>query len=155
MKILMVCLGNICRSPIAEGIMKEKIKARNLDWFVDSAGTSNWHQGETPDRRSMQNALQHNIDISNQRSRQFTVNDFEVFDIIFAMDTSNLNDLQQLALTQEDRNKLNLLLQYAGMPYNNVPDPYTGGADMFEKVFQLVDEACTRSLNKLMAESFQ
>ena len=140
----MVCLGNICRSPIAEGIIRERINERNLDWIVDSAGTSNWHQGEAPDKRSAVNALKHNIDVSNQSSRQFTRNDFKIFNIIFTMDASNLNDLLDMAKNEEEKNKLFLLLQFAGLKPTNVPDPYTGGADMFEKVFHLIDAACTK-----------
>lgn len=155
MKILMVCLGNICRSPIAEAIMRNKIKEYNLDWLVDSAGTSNWHQGEPPDKRSSLNALKHNIDVSNQRSRQFTKNDFDNFDIIFAMDTSNLNDLIDISRNEEDQNKLFLFLPFAGLKLKNVPDPYIGGPDMFEKVFQLIDEACTAALNKLINGTYK
>lgn len=151
----MVCLGNICRSPIAEGIMRNKIKEHNLGWLVDSAGTSNWHEGESPDKRSTLNALKHNIDVSNQRSRQFTKNDFDNFDIIFAMDSYNLNDLINLARNEEDQNKLFLFLPFAGLKLNNVPDPYTGGPDMFENVFQLIDEACTATISKLINGTYK
>ncbi len=150
MKILMVCLGNICRSPIAEGLMKEKINAQHLNWEVDSAGTSDWHQGQQPDRRTMLNALKHNIDISNQCSRPFRKEDFKLFDIIFAMDTSVLNDLQAQATSKEEEDKLFLLLKFAGLTTHNVPDPYSGGAEMFETVFQLINKACDKIVTKLL-----
>lgn len=149
----MVCLGNICRSPIAEGIMKAKIKTHNLNWVVDSAGTSDWHQGQQPDRRTMANVLNHEIDISNQSSRPFKQEDFELFDIIFAMDGAVLNDLKALAKNKEDENKLFLLLKYAALTQHNVPDPYSGGAEMFETVFQLINNACDKILIKLLNQN--
>ena len=97
MKILMVCLGNICRSPLAEGILLQKIKERHLPWKVDSAGTSGWHQGELPDRRSIAVAKAHDIDITYQRSRKFIAADFDQFDLILAMDSSNYSNIIRLA----------------------------------------------------------
>jgi protein-tyrosine phosphatase len=142
MKILMVCLGNICRSPLAEGIMKQKIREAGLDWEVDSAGTGHWHAGQLPDRRSIVTAGQHGIDITDQRARQFQVADFERFDKIFVMDTQNLRDVQRLARTEEHRAKVGLMLnQIHPGQERSVPDPYHDD-DGFEEVFQMLDRAC-------------
>ncbi|MFK7980185.1 MAG: low molecular weight protein-tyrosine-phosphatase, partial [Saprospiraceae bacterium] len=128
MKILMVCLGNICRSPLAEGILLTKIKERNLPWEVDSAGTSGWHQGELPDRRSIAVAKAHNIDLTYQRSRQFIKADFEQFDLILAMDSSNYSNILRLATTEMQKSKVKLILNYAYPNENRaVPDPYYEG----------------------------
>src|ERR1700760_4925568 len=119
MKILMVCLGNFCRSPLAEGVMQHLVNEEGLDWVIDSAGTGNWHVGEGPDRRSTRTAREHGIDISNQVCRQFRINDFEVYDHIFVMDKNNLNDVLAKARDDEDRKKVRLLLGD-----KIVPDPY-------------------------------
>lgn len=142
MKILMVCLGNICRSPLAEGIMKQKIREAELDWMVDSAGTGHWHAGQLPDRRSIVTAGQHGIDITDQRARQFQILDFERFDKIFVMDTQNLRDVLRLARTEEHRAKVELMLNqiHPGQD-RSVPDPYYDD-DGFEEVFQMLDRAC-------------
>lgn len=150
MKILMVCLGNICRSPLAEGIMREKIKQRNLHWKVDSAGTSNWHQGEHPDKRSIANASEHGIDISRLRSRPFITDDFNNFDLIFVMDESNYHDIMAMANSETNANKVHKILAFADMINTNVPDPYSGGLHGFEIVFQMLDEACDVVLEKLI-----
>ena len=142
MKILMVCLGNICRSPLAEGIMKQKVREAELDWEVDSAGTGHWHAGELPDRRSIVTAGQHGIDIRDQRARQFQVADFDHFDKIFVMDTQNLSDVLRLARSDEHRAKVELILNYTHPGQDrSVPDPYYDD-DGFEEVFQLLDQAC-------------
>jgi protein-tyrosine phosphatase len=142
MKILMVCLGNICRSPLAEGIMKQKIREADLDWTVDSAGTGHWHAGQLPDRRSIVTAGQHGIDITDQRARQFQVADFERFDKIFVMDPQNLRDVLRLARTEEHRAKVALILdQLHPGEQRAVPDPYYDD-DGFEEVFQMLDRAC-------------
>lgn len=140
MKILMVCLGNICRSPLAEGILHSKLNDKHR---VDSAGTGNWHVGQCPDRRSIAVAKKYGIDISSQRARQFKSTDFDEFDLIFAMDSSNYKDLIHLAPTQEDRNKVQLILGNA-----DVPDPYYGSDFGFENVFQLLDEATNQLINR-------
>ncbi|MEO8149509.1 MAG: low molecular weight protein-tyrosine-phosphatase [Bacteroidia bacterium] len=152
MRLLMVCLGNICRSPLAEGIMRKKIIEHNLLWTVDSAGTSGWHAGELPDSRTIKCAKDHGIDISDQRSRQFTKADFKNFDLIFAMDESNYNDILMQAHSEEDGKKVHLLLTFADMIRTDVPDPYYGGSKSFENVFQLLDDACTDVLEKLVHE---
>lgn len=142
-KILMVCLGNICRSPIAEGILRHKAKQANLDIQIDSAGTSNYHIGEHPDKRTILNAKQHQIDISHLCARQFTVTDFDDFDSIFVMDSSNYADVISLARTAKDKHKVELILNRV-YPNSNmsVPDPYFGGEQGFENVFILLDKAC-------------
>jgi protein-tyrosine phosphatase len=142
MKILMVCLGNICRSPLAEGIMKQKIREVNLPWMVDSAGTGFWHVGELPDRRSVATAGQRGIDITDQRARQFQAADFERFDQIFVMDTQNRRDVLRLAQTDAHRTKVMLMLDelFPGEE-RSVPDPYHDD-DGFEEVFEMLDRAC-------------
>lgn len=151
MKILMVCLGNICRSPIAEGILQAKANNKGLDIKVDSAGTGGWHVGQGPDHRSLAIANKYGIDISQQHARQFSSIDFKSFDIIFAMDSSNLSDIVSLANTNEDIEKVRLILNETNPKTNNpVPDPYYGGDDGFEKVYQLLDEACEMIIKKLL-----
>ena len=141
MRILMVCLGNICRSPLAHGVLEHKLRDTNV--IVDSAGTASYHIGELPDRRSIQVAKSHGIDLSQQKARQFTPKDFDEFDRIYAMDKSNLNDLRELAQNQEDIDKLHLFLDSnPASKYREVPDPYYGGIDGFEEVFALVHETC-------------
>lgn len=140
-KVLMVCLGNICRSPLAEGILKQKTS--HLDIFVDSAGTSNYHIGEPPDTRSVQTAKKYGVDITSQRGRQFKVSDFDEFDLIFAMDKNNHNDILSLARNEGDKNKVELILNLLNPGKNmDVPDPYYGGGNGFEKVYKMLDEAC-------------
>lgn len=141
-KILMVCLGNICRSPLAEGILQAKLP--KADFLVDSAGTGNWHVGELPDPRSIEVAKKYKIDLTTQRARQFKKEDFSTFDFIYVMDRSNYNNVIQLAETAEDRAKVRLLLAVIeSTKKTEVPDPYYGGPDGFEQVFQLIDQACT------------
>ncbi len=148
MKVLMVCLGNICRSPLAEGILKDKIKAKNLDWTVDSAGTGSWHVGDTPDSRSIAVAATHGLDITDQRGRQFKAADLESYDLIFAMDSSNYQNILKLASSDAQREKVQLVMNMEKPGYNqNVPDPYYGD-DGFEDVYQMLDRACTAIIEK-------
>jgi len=149
----MVCLGNICRSPLAEGIMREKIQRRRLNWEVDSAGTGGWHHGEKPDRRSIAVAKRNGIDISGQRARQFSSADFESFDLIFAMDKSNFEDLQRLAPNAAARNKIWLILEAAHGERIEVEDPYYD-EDAFEPTFQILDVACEKFLDRYADGSF-
>jgi protein-tyrosine phosphatase len=143
MKILMVCLGNICRSPLAEGILQTKVNSKGLDIKVDSAGTGGWHVGQIPDPRAIAIANKYGIDISNQQARQFSSSDFESFDIIYAMDGSNLSDIVSLANSNKDVEKVRLILNEISPEGNTpVPDPYYGGDDGFDKVYQLLDAAC-------------
>jgi len=145
MKILMVCLGNICRSPMAEGILDHLASAAGLAIEVDSAATSGHHSGERPDRRGAALMRKKGIPIDDQRSRQFTANDFTDFDLIYVMDSSNYNNVLALATSKEDEEKVKLILDevHPGehMP---VPDPYFGGDDGFENVYQLLTTACTK-----------
>ncbi|HIP36583.1 MAG TPA: low molecular weight phosphotyrosine protein phosphatase [Crocinitomix sp.] len=149
-KILMVCLGNICRSPLADGLLRQKVKSLGLDVFVDSCGTSSYHIGEPPDERMINTAFKYDYDISNLRARQFTKRDFKEFDVIYVMDASNYNNVIALAETKEDREKVKLFLNelhpQSNMP---VPDPYFGGEQGFEKVFNLVDETTDKIIEKL------
>jgi protein-tyrosine phosphatase len=143
MKILMVCLGNICRSPLAEGILRVKAEKAGIDITIDSAGTSNYHIGECPDKRTILNAQKHAIDVAKLKARQFSVNDFDEFDHIFVMDSSNYSDVISLARNNTDRKKVELILNrvYPGSDMS-VPDPYFGGEQGFENVFILLDKAC-------------
>jgi protein-tyrosine phosphatase len=139
--ILFVCLGNICRSPLGEGILAHKIAERGLDWTTDSAGTGGWHEGQTADKRSILVAKKHGIDISKQQARQFEIVDFDRFDRIFVMDRSNLTNVLRLARTENDRQKVELLLNLSSPAKNlEVPDPYYDD-DGFEAVFQMIDKA--------------
>ncbi|MCG2461090.1 low molecular weight phosphotyrosine protein phosphatase [Flavobacteriaceae bacterium F89] len=139
-KILMVCLGNICRSPLAEGILKSKADPKNIQ--VDSAGTGNYHIGNPPDSRSIAVAYRNGIDISAQRCRQFHPRDFKEFDLIYAMDRKNFENIVQLAEDKQDMAKVRLLMQEVDMGITEVPDPYDGEADDFETVYYLIDTAC-------------
>ena len=142
-KILMVCLGNICRSPLAEGIMLKLIADNNLDISVDSAGTSNYHVGEQPDKRTINNAKKHGVDLSPLRARQFKASDFDEFDLIYVMDKSNRSNVLALATTEQQKQKIKLLLsEIDSNEIPEVPDPYFGGEQGFEDVFQLVYKAC-------------
>ena len=142
----MVCLGNICRSPLAEGIMKKKIEEKGFDWQVDSAGTGSWHSGERPDRRSIAVAKKHGIDITGQRARQFTAADLDRFDLVLAMDSSNYTDIRRHAVSEGQKEKVRLIMDFLAPGANqNVPDPYWDD-DGFEKVFQMLDKACDKIL---------
>lgn len=152
MKILMVCLGNICRSPLAEGIMKNKLMAYGIPFEIDSAGTGAWHIGQSPDKRSVQVARQYGIDISGQRARQFKVEDFEAFDFIFAMDQNNRRDILSLTANGIAEN-VHLFLEFAGMGCNDVPDPWFGNETDFEAVYKLLDDACTAAALKLISNN--
>lgn len=149
MKILMVCLGNICRSPLADGMLRNKIQKEGLNVEVDSAGTLNQHAGEHPDSRMTQVAKSRGIDISFLVARQFTHNDFENFDIIYAMDESNLQNIINLASNDKQKNKVRMLLSEINNQNNPVPDPYFGGEQGFIDVYNLVDKATDSIIEKL------
>ncbi len=149
-RVLMVCLGNICRSPLAEGILASKSDPGHL--LVDSAGTAGYHVGNPPDPRSVEIAAAHGIDISRQRCRRFAVADFDNYDYIFAMDRENLAHLRDLARHEEDLKKVSLLLQAAGQPAEEVPDPYYGGADGFAEVFRMIDQATDQLLKTVLSK---
>ena len=145
MKILMVCLGNICRSPLAEGILKSKTKKIE----VDSAGTAGYHIGKNPDIRSIEIGKKNNIDISSQRARQFSSNDFSKFDKIYAMDNDNYSKIISLAKNQQEINKVELILnEIFPNQFKSVPDPYYGGARGFENIYDLLNKACEKIASK-------
>ncbi|WP_034921233.1 low molecular weight protein-tyrosine-phosphatase [Gillisia sp. CAL575] len=139
--VLMVCLGNICRSPLAEGILKSKTDSEKV--YIDSAGTGNYHVGGLPDPRSIAIAKKHKLDITTQRGRQFTVQDFDRFHHIYVMDTFNYSDVISLARNEEDKKKVKLILDEIFPGENvDVPDPYQGLAEGFKNVYRMLDEAC-------------
>ncbi|MFT6938298.1 MAG: protein-tyrosine phosphatase [Saprospiraceae bacterium] len=142
MKVLMVCLGNICRSPLAEGILKHKVTQQGLNWEIDSAGTGAYHAGELPDSRSIAVARKYGINITDQRARQFKLSDFDEFDSIFVMDASNYQNVVSLAKTEAQKDKVELIRNLVKPGWNEqVPDPYWAD-DGFENVYQMLDEAC-------------
>lgn len=144
----MVCLGNICRSPLAEGILKSKVDSSKV--IVDSAGTGSWHVGSKPDSRSIAVAKKNNLDITDQRGRQFSVSDFDEFDHIYVMDNSNKENVLDLAKNDEHRSKVKLILNEIFPGENvDVPDPYYGGDSGFDNVYKMLDEACEVITNKL------
>ena len=149
----MVCLGNICRSPMAEGILKDKLSEHNINAQVDSAATSDYHIGQNPDDRAMANCKKHGIDISQLQGRQFTVDDFDAFDRIFVMDSSNYENVIALARDEEDSKKVQMILNLSQPNTNmSVPDPYFGADDGFENVYQLLDAACNILVEELKDE---
>jgi protein-tyrosine phosphatase len=140
-KILMVCLGNICRSPLAEGILQSKVN--NTLFFVDSAGTAAYHVGNLPDERSITVARSYGIDITYQKARKFTVKDFDTFDIIYVMDASNYQNVLLVARNDSDIQKVKMILNETHPDKNeSVPDPYYGGNAGFENVYKMLEEAC-------------
>jgi protein-tyrosine phosphatase len=150
MKILVVCLGNICRSPMAEGILRKKIEERKLPYTVDSAGTADYHVGECPDARAIQAARSYDVDISKLRGRQFSPKDFDEFDVIYAMDRSNYKNILRLARNESDRNKVRFFLTQNGEGMD-VPDPWFGDLEGFYPVFDLLNTAADKIINELIA----
>jgi len=148
-KILMVCLGNICRSPLAEGLLSAKLP--NDKFIIDSAGTGAYHVGKQPDQRSIQVAKKHGIDITSQKARQFTSRDFENFDYIFAMDNSNYDNILDLAINEAHKAKVDMILNHLFPGENvDVPDPYYGLQNGFDMVFEMLDETCSILAKKLI-----
>lgn len=144
----MVCLGNICRSPLAEGILKSKVDSSKV--YVDSAGTGHWHVGDEPDKRSIAVGKKYNVDITNQRGRQFSAKDFDDFDIIYVMDNSNKENVLALAENDNHRKKVKLILDEIFPDENvDVPDPYFGGNSGFENVFKMLDEVCEQIAKRI------
>lgn len=142
-KILFVCLGNICRSPLAEGIMLHLKEKHQLEVEIDSAGTSDYHIGESPDRRTIANAKKNGIDLSALRARQFEATDLERFDHIFVMDKSNYANVLSLSKDESQSKKVSLFLEFTGnKSHSEVPDPYFGGETAFDLVFDLLYNAC-------------
>lgn len=154
MKILMVCLGNICRSPLAEGIMRHKLKEKGIQATVDSAGTAAYHVGESPDPRSQEVARRFGVDLSGQKARKFVAEDFNRFDLIFAMDQNNYADMASLATSEDHLKKLDLILNAIYPDQNReVPDPYYGGPNGFEKVFHMLDASCEKIALSIASKS--
>lgn len=146
-KVLMVCLGNICRSPLAEAILQSKVDSKEV--LVDSAGTAAYHIGNLPDKRSIEVAAKYGLNINNQRARKFVAADFDEFDFIYAMDKSNYNNILLLAKNADDKQKVKLILNEISQDNHSVPDPYYGGDQGFENVYNMLDKACTVIANKL------
>lgn len=144
MKLLMVCLGNICRSPLAHGVLQHLADAKDLGWQIDSAGTGDWHIGHAPDRRSIAVAKKYGVDISAQRAQHFTADLFDAFDYILVMDRQNYKDVVRLARTDEDRDKVRLFLDD-----DIVPDPYYDDS-LFEPVYKMVERRCTQLMTELL-----
>ena len=150
MRILMVCLGNICRSPMADGHMRKKVKALNLDVYIDSAGTANFHVGEAPDHRMIATGAKFGTPIDDLRARPFTVNDFDDFDLIYCMDLPNKRNVLSLARTDDDRQKVHLILNELKPNADlAVPDPYYGSIADFEAVYELLDKATDCVIEKI------
>lgn len=142
MRFLMVCLGNICRSPLAEGILKDKIKQEGLSWKVDSAGTSGYHNGALPDGRSIAIAQEYGLDLTDQRSRKLTRQDLDDFDVIYVMDSSNYSDVLSLCKHATQKSKIHLIMNVVTPDRNvAVPDPYWGDSG-FKNVYLMLEEAC-------------
>jgi protein-tyrosine phosphatase len=150
MKILMVCLGNICRSPLAQGILEHKVKQKGLNWEVDSAGTGGGHAGLGPDERSQQIGRQHGIDISAQEARRIRYSDISKYDIIYCMDSSNLVNVRDICHTLQEEAKVKLIMEESDPGRKlDVPDPYYGsGTSGFDKVYQMLDRACDAIIQK-------
>jgi protein-tyrosine phosphatase len=150
-KILMVCLGNICRSPLAEGILQSKLPAEKF--MVDSAGTGNWHAGDCPDSRSILAAKNRGVDISRQKARQIKKSDFAAFDHIYVMDSANYKDVTCLAPTPQAKDKVVLMMDeiFPGQKVD-VPDPYYGSAKDFDNVFDMLNEVCELVAAKLIKQ---
>jgi protein-tyrosine phosphatase len=147
-KILMVCLGNICRSPLAEGILKSKVDSSKF--FIDSAGMGDYHVGELPDKRSIQVAGENQMDITDQRARQFKMEDFDEFDWIYAMDNHNYRRILALAKTEAHQAKVKIILNEVFPDENlDVPDPYYESVFAFRNVYKMLDEACDKIAEKL------
>src|SRR3546814_13891130 len=153
MKLLMVCLGNICRSPMAEGVMRHMVEQEGLDWEIDSAGTGGWHIGEAPDSRAVRTARVHGIDISRLEARKFTYRDFDRFDHIFVMDNTNYADVLALSESDEERNKVRLLLEAANpnATEKNVTDPWFEDR-LFEPVLQGIRDAGAKIMENLASK---
>lgn len=148
-KILMVCLGNICRSPLAHGILESKLPSNQF--YVDSAGTANYHIGNPPDRRSIAVAKANGIDISHQRGQQFRASFFDAFDHIYVMDEYNYEDVIRLARTEQDRNKVKLILgEDESINLMHVPDPYYGDESSFDYVYNILDQVCDKIASDLL-----
>lgn len=153
MKILMVCLGNICRSPLAEGILQDKVFKSGLTWSIESSGTNSYHTGEPPHPLSQKVAKLNGIDISKQRARRFTVSDFDMYDKIYALAKDVMEDIRRIAKNKYDESKVDLLMNelYPGKNMD-VPDPYYGTEAGYHEVYKMIDEVCDSIIEKASAE---
>ncbi len=150
MKILMVCLGNICRSPIAHGLLQHKADQRGLGWKVDSAGTSDWHAGELPNEKSIRVMKEHGIDITYQRSRLLTRQDLKDYDLIYVMDESNLANVVNMASSEAEINKIKMIMNEVQEGQNEpVPDPWGLSQQHYEEVYAMLDEATDKIIERL------
>lgn len=148
MKVLMVCLGNICRSPLAQGILENQAKEKNVKIYVDSAGTAGYHVGSPPDIRAINIAKKYGIDITNQKARKFQLEDFDNFDIIYVMDQNNYNDLLNYNINAQQAKKIILIMNEVDANSNiAVPDPYYN--DGFENVYQMLLKTCQKIIKKI------
>jgi protein-tyrosine phosphatase len=153
MKILMVCLGNICRSPLAEGILRYKTEAAGLNWIIESAGTNGLHDGEAPHRLSQKIARLNGIEICNQRSRKLKADDFHNYDYLYAMAKDVVEEMKWIAGKHYNPAKVNLLMNFVTPGRDqDVPDPWYGGEEGYHKVYKLIDEACSRLIVHHTAE---
>jgi protein-tyrosine phosphatase len=154
MKILMVCLGNICRSPLAEGILTQKAKKQNLNWKIESAGTNGFHNGEAPHKLSQKVAMKHGVDICRQISRKFVAEDFDRFDKIYVMAADVLKDVKRIAGSKFNANKIDYFLNELNKGKNeDVPDPWFGGEDGYDEVYELIEKTCEAIVRKLRVTS--
>ncbi|PSJ62083.1 low molecular weight protein-tyrosine-phosphatase [Pseudaminobacter soli (ex Li et al. 2025)] len=151
MSVLFVCLGNICRSPLAEGVFRAVCAEQEVEgaFLLDSAGTGGWHAGSSPDPRSIAIAAHHGVDISGQRARKVVAEDFDRFDLILGMDRSNVEDLRRIA-PAEARQKIHLFLEYATGRRADVPDPYYGGPEGFAEVYRMIRSASEALADRLL-----
>ena len=149
MRILMVCLGNICRSPLAEGILQDKAGKAGLNWIVESAGTNGYHTGEPPHYLSIKVARENGIDISKQRSRRFIASDLEDYDLIYAMATDVMEDMKRISRNKFDEKKVRLFLnvEYPGEE-RDVPDPWSGPESGYHEAFEIINEGCDSIIKK-------
>ena len=147
MKVIAVCLGNICRSPLAHGLLQAKSDSLGLNWEVASAGTSSYHEGALPHEGSMEIAAAHGLDLSSQRSQQFEKSDLDYYDLILVMDSSNYANILAMTSTELHRDKIKLILNYVTSGQNQaVPDPYYAGG--FDKVYDMLDDATDKVIEK-------
>lgn len=149
MKVLMVCLGNICRSPMAEGILQQKVQAAGLNWQIDSAGTESYHVGENPHKWSIKTCNNHGIDISKQVARRLKIEDFQSFDVIYALATDVRKEMRDIAKEEKNMEKVILIMDelYPNQELS-VKDPYYGEEEGYEEVFQLLDKLCDAIIEK-------
>ncbi|MFN8321948.1 MAG: low molecular weight protein-tyrosine-phosphatase [Chitinophagales bacterium] len=156
MKILMVCLGNICRSPIAHGLLQHKADKLNLKWKVDSAGTSDWHEGELPNPKSIEVMKNHGVDITYQRSRPIIKQDLEDFDIIYVMDASNYQNVKNMAVNSDEIAKIHLIMNEVNPGHNQpVPDPWGLTEKHYEEVYEMLDKATDRVIEKFLENTIK